>query len=84
MLVTTQRISGRQQMESKMFRAADGVGIGYETLSTFASGRVKQAKSPDILTRIIGELIISYVLSLTEYGTNPTGEFLRSWYVKLR
>ena len=50
MLSTTQRISGRQQIESRILRAAEGVGSGYETRSTLASGRVNSANSPEILT----------------------------------
>jgi len=49
MPVTIHRISGFQQMESKIFRQADGVGAEYEARSTLASGLVKQAYSPDIL-----------------------------------
>ena len=51
MLATTHLISGFQQMQSTMFRAAEGVGMGYEVRSTLASGRVKQANSPEILRR---------------------------------
>jgi len=37
-----------------MLRAAEGVISGYETLSTFDSGRVKHASSPEILTLTLG------------------------------
>jgi hypothetical protein len=57
-LVMTHLISGFQQTQSRMFRAAEGVGMAYEARSTLASGRVKQAKSPEIFKRIEVSIII--------------------------
>ncbi len=46
MLSTIQRIAGFQWIASRMPRAADGVMMSYETRSTFISGRVNSARSP--------------------------------------
>src|SRR5258705_11473845 len=43
-----QRICGFQSTASHTPRAADGVITSYETRSTFVSGRVKQARSPQM------------------------------------
>src|ERR1700755_1592964 len=59
MLVTIQRISGRQQIESRMLRAAGGVGSGYEKRSTLASGLVKKAKSPATVMRTEWRLMLT-------------------------
>jgi len=47
----TQTIAGFQWIASKIPRAAEGVITSYETLSTFISGRVKQARSPQTFSR---------------------------------
>ena len=41
-----QRMAGFQWIASRMPRAAEGVITSYDTRSTFISGRVKQAYSP--------------------------------------
>jgi hypothetical protein len=58
MLVTTHLISGFQQTQSRMFRAAEGVGMAYEVRSTLASGLLKHANSPEIFRRIVGSGIL--------------------------
>ena len=42
----TQRMAGFQWIASRIPRAAEGVITSYDTRSTFISGRVKQAYSP--------------------------------------
>ena len=51
--LTTQRIAGFQKIASNTARAAEGVIMSYETRSTFISGRVKQARSPQVLRWIV-------------------------------
>lgn len=63
-------------MASRIFRAADGVGKGYELRSALFSGRVKQAKSPDTNRRTLGGIDFFSSNAHTGYdlgGLNPIG-----------
>src|SRR6266576_3870426 len=44
-------MAGFQWIASRIPRAADGVITSYDTRSTFISGRVKQARSPETCNR---------------------------------
>src|SRR3972149_4188930 len=62
--VICHRIAGFHKIASSTPRAAEGVMTSYETLSTFISGRVKQAFRPHTLSLNILLLLTSYLLSL--------------------